>query len=100
MEEQRRFIAHSKHYLPVSRVNPRSLTSVVVNVKHSAIVIPCFLPARGQWQLRAFSSLVAAHPRHSVGMVEGDIASARPPAFSPKTTTNLLLHHKHFLSLI
>lgn len=83
MMEEPRFIAQGDR-LPVSRVNPRSLSSVVVNVEHSAIVIPCFLPARGQRQLRAFSSLVAAHPRHSVGMVEGDIASARPPAFSPK----------------
>lgn len=51
--------------LPVSRVDPRSLPGVVVDVKHSAIVIPGFLPAGGQRQLRALSPLGAAEPRHS-----------------------------------
>lgn len=37
----------------------------MVDVKHSAIVIPGFLPAGGQRQLRALSPLGAAEPRHS-----------------------------------
>lgn len=57
--------------IPISGVNPRSLPGVVVDKKHSAIVIPGFLPARGQRQLRALSPLTAADPRHSVGMVRG-----------------------------
>lgn len=57
--------------LPISGVNPWSLPGVVVDEKHSAIVIPGFLPARGQRQLRALSTLTGADPRHSVGMVRG-----------------------------
>lgn len=57
--------------LPISGVNPWSLPGVVVDEKHSAIVIPGFLPARGQRQLRALSPLTGADPRHSVGMVRG-----------------------------
>lgn len=57
--------------IPISGVNPWSLPGVVVDKKHSAIVIPGFLPARGQRQLRALSPLTAADPRHSVGMVRG-----------------------------
>lgn len=58
-------INHARSHIPVSGVNPRSLSSVVVDVKDSAIIIPGFLPARGQRQLRALSPLTAAHPRHS-----------------------------------
>lgn len=57
--------------IPISGVNPRSLPGVVVDIKHSAIVIPSFLPARGQRQLRALPPLTAADPRHRVGMLRG-----------------------------
>lgn len=53
--------------IPISGVNPRSLPGVVVDEKHSAVVVPGFLPACGQRQLRALPPLSAAHPRHSVG---------------------------------
>lgn len=55
--------------IPISGVYPWSLPGVVVDKKHSAVVVPGFLPARGQRQLRALSPLSAAEPRHSVGMV-------------------------------
>lgn len=48
----------------------------MVDEKHSAIVIPGFLPARGQRQFRALSPLSAADPRHSVETVRG----LQPPA--------------------
>lgn len=64
-------------YLPISGVNPRSLPGVVVDIKHSPVVIPGFLPARGQRQLRVLSPLTAADPRHSVETVS---QAEAPPA--------------------
>ena len=53
--------------LPISGVYPRGLPSVVIDKEHPAVVIPGFLPASGQRQLRALPAFTAAYPRHSVG---------------------------------
>lgn len=82
----------SRSLLPVSGVDPWSLSSVVVNVKDSAIKIPGFLPARGQRQLRALSPLTAAHPRHSAA---GTVGGSDPlPLLQQQIYHNFLLHYK------
>lgn len=82
----------SRSLLPVSGIDPWSLTSVVVNVKDSAIIIPGFLPARGQRQLRALSPLTAAHPRHSAA---GTLGGSDPlPLLQQQIYRNFLLHYK------
>lgn len=82
--------------IPISGVNPRSLPGVVVDIKHSAIVIPSFLPARGQRQLRALPPLTAADPRHRVGMLRGLEPSALlfiPPPPPPRKKKNTVAPH-------
>lgn len=74
-------VSSGAFHVPVSGVNPRRLPGVVVDIKHSSVVVPGFLPARRQRQLRVLSALPAADPRHSVGTVSG--AGAPCPASDP-----------------